>query len=112
MFDRREAQRALRRYRKRGPAKTTRALTEALRGADVSGATVIDIGGGVGAVPHALLEAGARAATDVDVSSSYVAAARAEAERRGSPSRSRSARVTSSLWPPRFRKPTSSPWTA
>ena len=83
MFDRREAQRALRRYRKRGPAKTTRALTEALRGADVNGATVLDIGGGVGAVPHALLEAGARAATDVDVSSSYVDAARAEAERRG-----------------------------
>jgi magnesium-protoporphyrin O-methyltransferase len=42
--------RALRRYRRRGPAKTTRALTEALRGANVSGATVIDIGGGVGAV--------------------------------------------------------------
>jgi len=49
----------------------------------IDGATILDIGGGVGAVPHALLEAGARAATDVDVSSSYVDAARAEAERRG-----------------------------
>ena len=83
ILDRREAQRALRRYRKRGPAKTTRALTEALRGAGVTAATVLDIGGGVGAVAHALLEAGARAATDVDVSSSYVDAARVEAERRG-----------------------------
>jgi magnesium-protoporphyrin O-methyltransferase len=44
---------------------------------------VLDIGGGVGAISHALLESGARAATGVDASAAYVEAAREEAERRG-----------------------------
>jgi predicted TPR repeat methyltransferase len=44
---------------------------------------VIDIGGGVGAIQHELLDAGAAATLAVDVSEAYLAAARAEGERRG-----------------------------
>jgi magnesium-protoporphyrin O-methyltransferase len=82
-FDRREAQRSLRRYQRRGPEKTTRALIEALRAEGLEGATVLDIGGGVGAIPNALIEAGAVSATDVDASQAYLEAARTEAGRRG-----------------------------
>jgi magnesium-protoporphyrin O-methyltransferase len=49
----------------------------------VDGWTVLDIGAGVGAVHLSLLESGASAAVDVDVSPAYVAAARDEAARRG-----------------------------
>ena len=44
---------------------------------------LLDIGAGVGIVHLALLEAGAARAIDVDASRDYLAAARAEAERRG-----------------------------
>ena len=61
----------------------TRELIDVLRDHDVEGARVLDIGAGVGAVHVALLEAGAATAVDVDASREYLAAARAEAERRG-----------------------------
>jgi|SRR5579884_1303454 len=70
-------------YHRRGPRKTTRLLVEALRAADVQGATLLDIGGGVGAIQHALLQAGAAEATDVDAATAYAEAARQEAERLG-----------------------------
>lgn len=82
-FGRDAAERDLRRFRKRGPTGTTRQLVDDLRAAGVSGASLLDIGGGVGAIHHLLLDAGARDAMHVDVSSDYLASARAEAERRG-----------------------------
>lgn len=83
MFDRRQATRELRRYRQRGPNKVTLAFVEALRREGVAGATVLDIGAGVGGVAHGLIEAGASLATDVDASAAYLDAARSEAARRG-----------------------------
>jgi SAM-dependent methyltransferase len=82
-FGRRTAQWELRRFRKRGPAKTTRMLIEALQREGVAGARILDVGGGVGAIYHALLAAGARNAIHVDVSPDYLNVAREEAERRG-----------------------------
>ena len=61
----------------------SRALIEALRAGGIDGQTVLDVGGGVGAVHHALLRSGAASAVDVDASRAYVATARAEAERQG-----------------------------
>ena len=49
----------------------------------MKGAVLLDIGAGVGIVHTALLEAGTASAVDVDASREYLAAARAEAERRG-----------------------------
>jgi hypothetical protein len=56
---------------------------EALRARGVQGRTLLDIGGGVGAVQHQLLASGLREATDVDASSAYLRAAKSEAERLG-----------------------------
>lgn len=66
-------------YRSSGPDPTTAALTT--RG--VEGATLLDVGGGVGAVQHELLEAGARSVVEVEASAAYQAACKREAERQG-----------------------------
>jgi 2-polyprenyl-3-methyl-5-hydroxy-6-metoxy-1,4-benzoquinol methylase len=82
-FDARHAAEQLRDYRRTGPRGLTGALIEALGAGGVDGQTVLDIGGGVGAVHHELLRSGAAAAVDVDASRAYVAVAREEAERQG-----------------------------
>jgi magnesium-protoporphyrin O-methyltransferase len=73
----------LARYRARGPIKTTRLLIDAIQSAGVDGLTLLDIGGGLGAIQHALLDAGAQQVTSVDASAAYIHAARSEAQRRG-----------------------------
>ena len=83
MFDEKYVTNELSRYRKKGPGDTTRLLIEALKKEGVQGLTLLDIGGGVGAIQHGLLEAGAVQAIDVDASSAYLSAARVEAQRRG-----------------------------
>lgn len=83
LFDGRQANRDLRAYLRRGPKETTRLLVDALRAEGVAGATLLDVGGGVGAISLALLPAGAQRATDVDASRAYLDVARAEAQRRG-----------------------------
>lgn len=82
-FDQKHAQGKLRDYRRNGPGRASRALADALAKGGVEGRSVLDIGGGVGAVHHLLLERGAATAIDVDASRPYLEAARAEAERRG-----------------------------
>jgi magnesium-protoporphyrin O-methyltransferase len=83
LFNTRMAEWDLKRYRRRGPAKTTQVLVEALQREGVAGETLLDIGGGVGAIQVALLRAGAASATDVDAAAAYIQAARTEAEREG-----------------------------
>lgn len=73
----------LKRFRQQGPDDTTRALVNLLRARGVKDATLLDVGGGVGAIHHELLDAGARSAVHADASAPYIGAARAEAERRG-----------------------------
>jgi len=87
VFGERTARRDLRRYRRRGASRPTRVLLEALEREGVDGASVLDIGGGVGAVQHELLEAGAARATAVEASPAYLRAAAEEAERRGTADR-------------------------
>ena len=82
-FGRETARRELKRFRRRGPNDSTRLLLNDLRAAGVAGASLLDIGGGVGAIHHSLLDAGAREALHVDVSPDYIAAAQDEAGRRG-----------------------------
>ena len=83
VFDEREAENDLRSWREHGLPDSTAELIEALRKAGVDGAALVDIGAGVGMVHLELLAGGAATAIDVDASSAYLAAARAEAERRG-----------------------------
>ncbi|HEY6092880.1 MAG TPA: class I SAM-dependent methyltransferase, partial [Gemmatimonadales bacterium] len=83
-FDRKRAARELESYRADGPSNaTTRALIQLLGRTSAAGSTLLDIGGGVGAIQYDLLARGARAVTAVDASSAYQQAARAEAERQG-----------------------------
>ena len=82
-FDGRLAERELREYRRKGPGRASRAIADALAKRGVEGRTVLDIGGGVGAVHQQLLDRGAALVTDVDASRPYLEAARSEAERRG-----------------------------
>ena len=70
-------------YRIKGPDKTTRMMIDALKTGGIQGLSLLDIGGGVGAVQHELIEAGLKHAIDVDASKSYIRAAREEAARRG-----------------------------
>lgn len=89
-FDASYADDDLKDYRKHGPARATRVLLEAIRSLiNVDGATLLDIGGGVGAIQHELLKAGAQSAVDVDGSSAFIAAAQQEAERQGHTGRMR-----------------------
>lgn len=83
LFDDKLAENELNGYRKHGPARTTRILLDALESNDVQELTVLDIGGGVGAIQHELLDSGAQRAVHVDASAAYIHAAQQEAERRG-----------------------------
>jgi SAM-dependent methyltransferase len=82
-FTEAEAKSELNEYRQRGPAKQTRLLLNAIRSLNLKNADLLDIGGGIGAIHHELLEDVARAATHVDASSAYLKEAKAEAARRG-----------------------------
>lgn len=79
----RQVERKIRSYRETGPEPTSRILIDAILRHGVEGMTVLDVGGGVGAVHHELLRSGATQAVDVDGTPAYLEAARAEAERQG-----------------------------
>ena len=81
LFSRKYASRDAKRYRRRGLGGTSRALVE-LAG-DVNGATVLDVGGGIGAIELELLAAGAECATNVELSGGYEEAATALLSERG-----------------------------
>ena len=61
----------------------TRTLIEAIKAEGIQGKTLLDIGGGVGAIQHELLKAGAVSSTGVDASAAYVEAVDEEADRQG-----------------------------
>jgi len=82
-FDEKYVARKLKEYRKKGPKKTTLHLIEALRAEGFQGMTLLDIGGGVGDIQHAMLRSGLGHATDCEASTAYSEACRQEAERLG-----------------------------
>jgi len=82
-YDGRFASNELASWQHRGPRRTTQELIDVIRAEGVEGATVRDIGAGVGVVHLSLLNAGAESAVDVDASLEYLATARAAAEQRG-----------------------------
>jgi len=73
VFGRRTADRDARRFRRRGLRGSAKTLAE-LAG-DVRGATVLEVGGGVGAIEIDLLEKGAASATNVELAATYEDAA-------------------------------------
>jgi magnesium-protoporphyrin O-methyltransferase len=87
LFEQRTAEHDLKAYRARGPGTTTRLLIEALKAAGIAERTLLDIGGGIGAIQHELIKGGVRSATAIDASPAYLSAAKREAERQGHASR-------------------------
>ena len=81
-FGEASAARDLERYQQKGPDVTTRLVLESLRGRAAPGATLLDVGGGIGVVSFELLSRGIRKATLVEASPSCLEKARAEARRR------------------------------
>ena len=65
MFNDRFAHRMAARYRKKGLDKTARRMVELLTQRGVQGATVLEIGGGVGGIQLELLQRGAASATNL-----------------------------------------------
>jgi magnesium-protoporphyrin O-methyltransferase len=82
-FDEESVRRDLLEFRRDGADGTTRRLARALVEQGVRGATLLDIGGGVGALQFELLGAGVAASVDVDASAAYLEAASGEAAERG-----------------------------
>jgi magnesium-protoporphyrin O-methyltransferase len=76
LFGERSARRDAKRYRRKGLDETAERMVEFLRSRGIEGATVLEIGGGVGAIEAELLKAGAERAVDVELSPYYEAAAR------------------------------------
>lgn len=82
-FGEQDARRDLRNYRRHGPPAHTRRLLDAVRSLGLSGATLLDVGGGVGVIHHELLDDVAARAIQVETSSAYLKAARQEADALG-----------------------------
>ncbi len=83
LFNEQNARGEVKTYLKKGIDKHSRALVEAVRARGVEGATLLEVGGGIGSLHLELLKRGAAHATDVDVSAAYVAAAQSVAEKLG-----------------------------
>jgi methyltransferase family protein len=73
----------IRDFRKHGLEGTDRLLVETLVRQGVQGASVLEVGGGIGGLQIELLRAGASRAVDVDMAEGYVAGARELAQSLG-----------------------------
>ncbi len=76
LFGERAARRDAKRYRRKGLDDTAREMVDFLRRGELTGTTVLEVGGGVGAIEVELLKEGAAQAVDVELSPYYEAAAR------------------------------------
>lgn len=86
-FGKDTAEADLKAYRRRGPAKHTRLILDAARSLGIKNASLLDVGGGIGAIYHELMKDSVARATHVDASSAYLAAAREETQKRGNTER-------------------------
>ncbi|HEX2044792.1 MAG TPA: class I SAM-dependent methyltransferase [Gaiellaceae bacterium] len=75
LFGERAARRDARRYRRKGLDKTGKLMVDFLRRRELAGTTVLEIGGGVGAIEVEVLKEGAARAVNVELSPYYEAAA-------------------------------------
>jgi magnesium-protoporphyrin O-methyltransferase len=71
LFGARFAKRMASRYRKRGLDKTAQTIVEMVAQGGVQGATVLEVGGGVGEIQLELLRRGAASATNLELSPGY-----------------------------------------
>ncbi|MGH3508241.1 MAG: class I SAM-dependent methyltransferase [Nocardioidaceae bacterium] len=82
-FSDRFARRIARRYRRRGLSRPERAIADFLTARGIDGASILEIGGGVGELHVELLGRGAATATNLEISPNYEAEATQLLERTG-----------------------------
>ena len=70
-FNDKTSKRDLRRFNRRGPAKPTRLLIESIARHDIRGHTLLDVGGGIGAIQLELFKKGLSSSINVDASHAY-----------------------------------------
>ena len=71
VFSERSARAEARKYRRRGLDGTSRRIVEFLKAQGVDGQTVLEVGGGIGAIQIELLKAGAARAVSVELTPTY-----------------------------------------
>jgi len=81
IFDENNARGEVKTYWKNGIDKHARAIVEAVSARGVDGASLLEVGSGLGGLHIELLKRGAARATDVDISSAYLSAAQRIAEK-------------------------------
>ncbi len=82
-FNQKTATKELQQYRNEGPIESTRLLIDALIAEGISEMTLLDIGGGIGALQHELLKAGVSSCINAEAATAYIEAAKKEAELQG-----------------------------
>ena len=82
-FDHDKAISKLKKYRDKGPQKTTQILVNALIDQEIQGMSLLDVGGGIGAIQHELLKAGVEHAVNLEASKAYIEACKDESNRQG-----------------------------
>jgi hypothetical protein len=83
LFNQKEARRSLRKYDKRGLDNMARSMVDYLKSRDVKGRSVLEAGGGIGAIQVELLKAGASSSVNVELSGGYEGVAIDLLEREG-----------------------------
>lgn len=81
-FNDKTARKDLRRFIRRGPDKPTRLLIESIRNEGAENKSLMDIGGGIGAIQLELFQSGLSRSVNVDASHAYQAVSKTEAENR------------------------------
>lgn len=71
IFSEKSAHAEAKRYRRKGLDSTSRRIVEYLKGRGVDGRTVLEVGGGIGAIQIELLKAGAARAMSVELTPTY-----------------------------------------
>lgn len=83
LFNAKKAKKEYRKYLRKGPGKASRKLIGQLAQMSLDGKSMLDIGGGIGALQWWFLESGGAHTTDVDASSGYLALANEHANQQG-----------------------------
>ena len=82
-FDSKNAEKELKKYKKKGPKGATKRLISVLNTCDMKQSSLLDIGGGVGAIQWYALSNGSAKTTDVDASGGYLLTAERYASENG-----------------------------
>lgn len=82
-FNEKEARRNLRRYEKKGLDKMARSMVDYMVSRGIEGRSVVEAGGGIGAIQMELLRAGAASTVNVELSGEYEGVATDVLEREG-----------------------------